>query len=148
MSNILELASNDCRITCWSQLRQSICSQSMQHHRCPLMKPFPRLRMQGKLASAIANLTPQVLDLNLPSSQSATALQEPSIVLLPPVNHPSLERQYHLVRICTVISIMTWHQGLRAARAAEVCNAMPATFHPHPHVGLFVVGEHKIIIMP
>ena len=101
-------------------------SQSMQHHRCPLMKRFPRLRMQGKLASAIANLTPQVLNHHVPGAQSATALQEPSVVLLPRVNHPSLESQYHLVRLCTVIAIMTGHQGLRAAGAAELCRALQA----------------------
>ena len=40
------------------------------------MNPCPRLRMQGDLASVIANLTPQVLDLPLPSAQSATTLQK------------------------------------------------------------------------
>ena len=69
-----------------------------------------------------------------PSALSATALQDTSIVLLPPVNHPSLENQYHLVRLCSVIAIMAGHQGFRTAGAAEVFNALPTILRTHPHV--------------
>ena len=123
--------------------------RSRQGHGRPPAKPLPCLRTQGELAAAFVNLPPQALDLSQPSPLSASAVQKTSTVLLPPVNHPSLDRQYNLVRLCAVIAIMAGHQGLRAAGTAEVCSALPATLHAHPHVRVMsVVGKREVIILP
>ena len=105
--------------------------------------------MQGELAAALVDPTFQALDLSQPSILSASAMQKTSIVLLPPVNHPSLERQYNFVRLRAIVAVMARHQGLRAAGAAEVCRSLPATLHGHPHVRILsVVGKREVTILP